>query len=123
MIRDEKLQHPSKPTMPAHNTHKVSQIGRSLAKQGPREQLKTPAVRDKIARGRGQLTSPAVRDKYAKGTLNILQLNVQGLQRKTTEVKEMLDTYEIHVALLQETILPSKEEVNVSGYTKFKCKS
>ena len=84
--------------------------------------MKTPAVCDKIARGRGQFTSPAVRDKYAKGTLNILQLNVQGLQRKTTEVKEMLDTYEIHVALLQETILPSKEEVNVSGYTKFKCK-
>ena len=122
MIRDERLQHPSKSTMPAHNTHKVSQIGRSLAKKGPRRQLKTPAVCDKIARGRGQFTSPAVRDKYAKGTLNILQLNVQGLQRKTTEVKEMLDTYEIHVALLQETILPSKEEVNVSGYTKFKCK-
>ena len=39
--------------MRSHNTHKVSQIGRSLAKQGLLEQLKTAAVRDKIARGRG----------------------------------------------------------------------
>ena len=123
MIRDEKLQYPSKSTMPAHTNTIKCQIGRSLAKQGPRKQLKTPAVCEKIARGRGQSTSPADRDKLtAKGTLNILQLNVQGLQRKTSEVKQILDTYKIDVALLQETILPAKEEVNVSGYTKFKCK-
>ena len=123
MIRDEKLQHPTKSTMPAHTNPIKCQIGRSLAKQGPRKQLKTPAGCEKIARGRGQSTTPADRDKLTiKGTLNILQLNVQGLQRKTEEVKDVLDKQKVHVALLQETILPSKEEVNISGYSKFKCK-
>lgn len=58
---------------------------------------------EKIARGRGQSSTPADRDTLTtKGTLNILQLNVQGLQRKTEEVKDILEKQKVHVALLQE---------------------
>ena len=38
---------------------------------------------------------------------------------KTEEVKDILDKQKVHVILLQETILPSKEEVNISGYSKY----
>ena len=103
--------------MPAQTTKKTCQLDRSLAKQWSRGQSLSQASR------LTQTTSPAVHEKLAKGTsqLNILQLNVQGLQRKTQEVKHTLDTHSVHVALLQETLLP-KEEVNVSGYTKYLCK-
>ena len=71
MIRDEKLQYPSKSTMPAHTNTIKCQIGRSLAKQGPSKQLKNAGC-EKIARG--QATTLADRDKLTtKGTLNILQ--------------------------------------------------
>ena len=105
---------PPKSIMPAQKTKKPCQIDRRLDKQGSRRQ----SLRQKLP----QTTSPAVSEKLAKGTsqLNILHLNVQGLQRKTKEIKDMLDTYSVHVALFQETLLP-KEEVNVSGYTKFIC--
>ena len=105
---------PPKSIMPAQKTKKPCQIDRRLDKQGSRRQ----SLRQKLP----QTTSPAVSEKLAKGAsqLNILHLNVQGLQRKTKEIKDMLDTYSVHVALFQETLLP-KEEVNVSGYTKFIC--
>ena len=80
------------------------ELGRRLA-QGPR---KVPSH-----------SGPC--DKSARMTqLNILQLNIEGLQHKVTELMKMLDDYNIHVALLQETLLP-KHNINTPGYTPTKC--
>ena len=48
--------------------------------------------------------------------LNILQLNIEGLQHTVTVLIEMLDDYNIHVALVQETLLPI-HNINTPGYT------
>ena len=62
-------------------------------------------------------------DKFAKmATLNILQLNIAGLQNKTTELEKLLHDSGIHVVLLQETILPSREISTPAGYTTYSCK-
>ena len=52
---------------------------------------------------------------------NILQVNVCGLQPRSTELTKMLSDNNIHIALIQETILPRHRNITVSGYTKYPC--
>ncbi|GFX62263.1 hypothetical protein TNCV_3306371 [Trichonephila clavipes] len=44
-------------------------------------------------------------EKYATRTLNILQLNINGTQRKIEELTEILNVNKVHIACLQETKL------------------
>ena len=97
----------TQPTMPVKPIINKCQIGRSLDYQGPRRKFASSASCGKLAK------------KIHK--LNILQINVQGLQRKTQEIQQCLSTHEVHVALLQETILPSKKKIHISGYTMYNC--
>ena len=55
---------------------------------------------------------PAPCETYAKEELNILQLNIHGLQNKKIELVKLLKDQEVHIALLQETILPKKKKNN-----------
>ena len=92
--------------MPVTPNKDSCELGCRLAKQGPRTTSFSPGARC---------------EKYAKETtLNILQVNISGLQNKTAELCKMLQDYKIHLALIQETILP-KREISVSGYTQYKC--
>ena len=80
--------------------------GRRLGYQGPRKVVPT-------------CSTPC--DKSARmGKLNILQVNIEGLQPKVTELMKTLNTNDVHIALLQETLLP-KIEIKTPGYTKKKC--
>ena len=91
--------------MPVLRNKKPCQLGRRLVKQGPRKSV-----------------SSADCDKYAKrSNINILQVNMAGLQNKTTELKKVLHDNNIHIALLQETILPDKEISLPKDYTSYKC--
>ena len=82
------------------------ELGRRLGYQGPRK-------------GASSRSIPC--DKSARtGKFNLLQINIEGLQHKVTELLNTLSTYNIHIALIQETILP-KHEIKTPGYTKKKC--
>lgn len=52
--------------------------------------------------------------------INILQVNVSGLQNKKEELGKMLNENNIKIAVIQETILP-KNPVHISGYTQYPC--
>ena len=52
--------------------------------------------------------------------LNILQVNISGLQNKKEELEQLLLKSDIRVALIQETILP-KKPVHIKGYTQYPC--
>ncbi|GFX78670.1 hypothetical protein TNCV_31101 [Trichonephila clavipes] len=71
-----------------------------------------------ISRDQSQ-DEPAVRGsvgKYATRTVNFLQLNINGTQKKCAELSDILNENNIHVACLQETRLNSKLHFNVKGY-------
>ena len=90
--------------MPVTHIRNQCELGCRLAKQGPRTVSHPPAHCDKLA----------------KEVINILQINISGLQNKKLELENMLHQNKIHVALLQETIMP-KKEINISGYTQYRC--
>lgn len=96
---------PPEKTMPEKNKHISYELRRRLVKG-----LRTAA------------SSRTACEKSATGNtnVNILQLNILGLQNKRTELEHMLQKHDIHVAILQETILPNKK-VNITGYTQYKC--
>lgn len=50
--------------------------------------------------------------------LNILQVNISGLQNKKEELEQLLLKSDIRVAVIQETILP-KKPVHIKGYTQY----
>ena len=86
----------------------VYEPGRRLGYQGPRS---------------GTHVGPVPCDKFARTThtdLNILQINVDGLQHKSTELNKTLTDNNVHIALLQETVLP-KHKVSTPGYTQVLC--
>ena len=90
-------------------SHKLTnELGCRLGEKGPRSGV----------------LSPAPCEKYAKEELNILQLNINGLQNKKIELVKLLQDQEVYIALLQETILPKKKkktEITIPGYTKEPC--
>ena len=92
------------------------QPGRRLAIQGPRKNTGQPASCEKFAKA---------------DQLNILQLNISGFTTKSFELMKMLNEEKIHVALIEETILPShlknpgkdtSHRLAVAGYTPYQCK-
>ena len=90
--------------MPGTTKLKSNELGRHLGQQGPRQSAKPQADSEKCA----------------TGNLNIQQLNISGLQYKKDELLKTLQEHKIHIALLQETILP-KQAINITGYTQHKC--
>ena len=90
--------------MKVQQTIVLNELGCHLVK-GPREELSPPAPREKSARW----------------DLNILQINIAGLQHKEIELKKMLSDKNISIALIQETILPKGKPFTITGYTAYKC--
>ena len=79
--------------------------GRRLLK-GPRQVVRPPAVlSEKSATG---------------GILNILQINISGLRPKASELSRQLKKVNVHIAIIQETLLYGKDH-SVPGYTMYKC--
>ena len=92
------------------------QPGCRLAIQGPRKNTGQPASCEKFAKA---------------DQLNILQVNISGFTTKSFELIKMLNEENIHVALIEETILPThlknpgkdtSQRLAVSGYTPYQCK-
>ncbi|GFY62283.1 hypothetical protein TNIN_182891 [Trichonephila inaurata madagascariensis] len=66
------------------------------------------------------LGSNYVWEHYEKGatrTLNILQLNINGTQRKRDELQDILMKHDIQTACLQKTELNENLQFNIKGYT------
>ena len=65
---------------------------------------------------------PGPSEKLARGNLNIniLQINIAGLQNKTIELQKTLADHKVHVAVIQETILPQRN-VTITGYSQYRC--
>ena len=89
---------------------KLYELGCHLGNQGPRKD-----------------TALGSCDKYAtvknsKTPLSILQWNANGLgDSKILELKKSLQDHNIQVALIQETMLRTKD-ISVPGFTPYKCK-
>ena len=94
--------------MPVQTNENICQIGCSLAtgKQEPRMSVPTPADCDKSTK---------------RSTINIFQANMSGLQNKTTELTKVLHDNQVHIALLQETILPDREISIPKNFVSYKC--
>ena len=84
--------------------------------QGPRKNTGQPVSCDKFSR---------------VDQLNILQVNISGFSTKSFELMKMLNEENIHVALIEETILPThlknpgndtSHRLGTTGYTPFQCK-
>ena len=93
-------------TMKVQTNKQTSQIGCRLDKQEPRIPVHPSAGYEKLAKRR---------------TLKILQVNMQGLQNKTTELNKVLHDNKVDIALLQETILPERDISIPHGYSPYKC--
>ena len=92
------------------------QPGCRLAIQGPRKNTGQPASCGKFAKA---------------DQLNILQVNISGFTTKSFELMKMLNEENIHVALIEETILPNhlknpgnntSHRLATTGYTPYQCK-
>ena len=82
-----------------------NELGCRLGNQGPRNGFPPPAHCD----------------KYAKEDLKILQINISGLQNKKIELEKLLHDLNVHIVLIQETILPKKLDISFSKYSKTEC--
>ncbi|GFW80950.1 hypothetical protein TNCV_3780291 [Trichonephila clavipes] len=56
-------------------------------------------------------------EKYATRTLNILQLNINGTQRKIKELTEILNVNKVQIACLRETKLNPNLKLKIKGFT------
>ncbi|GFT32180.1 zinc finger MYM-type protein 1 [Trichonephila clavipes] len=56
-------------------------------------------------------------EKYAARTLNILQLNINGTQRKIEDLTEILNVNKVHITCLQETKLNPNLKLKIKGFT------
>ena len=78
----------------------------------------------RLVKGPRKVTAPypVPCDKSARiGHLNVLQINIEGLQHKTTELLKLLSDQNVHICMIQETVLP-KKEITTSGFTQYSCK-
>ena len=105
-LRLKMSQQPSKIKMTLIQTKLTYEPGRRLGYQGPRKVPHSPTPCEKSARW----------DK-----LNILQVNVAGLQNKSDELLRMLKENDVRIALIQETILPANKEISTPGYSQYRC--
>ena len=92
------------------------ELGCRLGYQGPRKNYQ-PGSCEKSAR---------------VNQLNILQINISGFTTKSVELMKLLNDENIHVALIEETILPNdlknpgvkdkSHRLSTTGYTPYPCK-
>ena len=102
----KKLQYTSRFRMTVIQSKLSYEPGRRLGYQGPRKVVSA-------------CSTPC--EKSARmGKFNILQVNIEGLQPKVTELMKTLSKNDVHIALLQETLLP-KNEIKTPGYSKKIC--
>ncbi|GFU22692.1 hypothetical protein TNCV_762701 [Trichonephila clavipes] len=59
-------------------------------------------------------------EKYATRTLNILQLNINGTQRKFEELTEIFNVNKVHTACLQETKRNPNLKLKIKGFTNLR---
>ena len=52
-----------------------------------------------------------------KQSIHILQINIDGIRAKKTELAKILDEYKVDLACIQETRLTPKVDFNLSNYT------
>ena len=106
----KKPQQNSNPIMTLVQSKILYQPGRRLAIQGPRKNTGQPVSCDKFSR---------------VDQLNILQINISGLSTKIVELMKILHDEHIHVALVEETILPrdlrqpNGQALSTTGYTSY----
>ena len=55
-------------------------------------------------------------EKYVTRTINFLQLNINGTQRKKDELEALLVENDIHIACLQETKLNDSLRLDIKNY-------
>ena len=120
----------------SENRKKPYELGRRLGQQGPRQTVgNQAALCEKLATGKkkqiNNIPQPCPtrkpnrsKDKRStnvktrhKSQLNILQLNICGLKNKKLELSKLMNEYQIHIALLQET-LHKKIDTHIAGYTR-----
>ena len=53
--------------------------------------------------------------------LNVFQFNIAGIQSKKEELGKALIDNDVHIALIQETILPKWQKIKFPGYTTYTC--
>ena len=105
----KKPQQNPNPIMTLVQSKILYQPGRRLAIQGPRKNTGQPVSCDKFSR---------------VDQLNILQINISGLSTKIVELMKILHDEHIHVALVEETILPNhlkNSSLPTTGYTSYQC--
>lgn len=64
---------------------------------------------------------PNTTSKTGNQSLNILQFNISGLNKKKTELAKILCDLHIHVAMLQESLHQTTDPY-IGGYTSYRCK-
>ena len=106
--------------MPFIQTKIRYELGCQLGYQGPRQNAnsvgKSRNSGDKSATGHHTKHSHSLKD-----SLNMLQWNAEGLgTSKTLELKKLLKDRKIHIALIQETKLKSKQPPSFPGYDIYK---
>ena len=71
---------------------------------------------------RSPVRAQAGNEKLATDTqLNIVQLNVQGIRNKQLELAKLLHDHDVHITLLQETLLTEDNQYTTSGYMTTRC--
>ncbi len=95
--------------MAEQTKRKVIEIDLHLVK-GSRSLVRAQAGNEKLATG-----------TQAKRTLNIIQLNVLGIRNKQLELAKLLHDQDVHIALLQETLLTEDNQYTISGCMTTRC--
>ena len=90
--------------MAEQTKRKVIEIDLHLVKWS-RSPVRAQAGNEKLATG-----------TQAKRTLNILQLNIQGIRNKQLELAKLLRDHGVHIALMQDTLLTEDNQYTTSGY-------
>ena len=89
---------------------------------GPEPRTDPPQV---TGRRKSKVAEPNQKSKPGQGnktsSLNIFQFNLGGFSKKKTELAHFLDKYNIHIAILQETIRGKETDLNITNYTGTHC--
>ena len=106
---------------------KLYELGCRLGYQGPRFPPAPGGGSEKSSTRNHTTTRTSTQNPQTalqadKQTLNILQLNISGIQTKRVELAKLLSDQKIHIVLIQETILPKNTPFHLTGYTMEHCK-
>ena len=106
----------------AGRTQLVNPVGQvSQASPGHAYWLTKRQRKNRKQRKQGRKESlPQEKPKKHTG-FNILQANVEGINKKKTELEKVMNDHQVHIALLQET-LHANVDLHITGYTPHPCK-